>query len=213
MNIIHFDLGSHMAFAHNGNSDIGLIECGHADFIGTRAARAAQILQWLVALKDNLAANGIKFNVCHYERPFSRGFDATRCGWGIAGLIEAVFGSDCVVLDTTPQSIKSFALGSKKIVRTKMTSRERHDAAAAEKLAMIARAQELGYSGENEHEADAFLGLKYAETYCRKETQCLTPKTSQASTKSTGRSMPSRAAQGNNAQLSKTPTRKRSRSA
>jgi hypothetical protein len=208
MNIIHFDLGSHMAFAHNGNSDIGLIECGHADFIGTRAARAAQILQWLVALKDNLAANGIKFNVCHYERPFSRGFDATRCGWGIAGLIEAVFGSDCVVLDTTPQSIKSFALGSKKIVRTKMTSRERHDAAAAEKLAMIARAQELGYDGENEHEADAFLGLKYAETYCRKEIQCLTRKTSPSSTKSAGRSVPLAAKRGSRSASCKGHTEK-----
>jgi hypothetical protein len=187
MNIIHFDLGSHMAFAHNGCTDIGLVECDHFDVEGPRAVRAAKILAWLIALKDRCEYEGIKFDVAHYERPFARGFDATRCGWGIAGLIEAVFGNDCVVLDTTPQSIKSFALGSKKIARKKMTSAERRIAAAEEKLAMIVRAQELGYTGNNEHEADAFLGLKYAETYCQKEIQW-NPKISRPSTKNMAQS-------------------------
>ena len=165
MKIVHFDLGSHMAYAHNGW--IGEpIHVGHFDAEGSRQERAALILAWLFECKIEW---GVVFDVCHYERPFARGFDATRCGWGIAGLIEGVYGADCVVLDTTPQSIKSFALGSKKIARKKMTSAERRVAAANEKLAMIARARELGYTGDNEHEADAYLGLKYAEHYCRKE--------------------------------------------
>jgi hypothetical protein len=164
--IIHFDLGTNMAFAHNAD---GPIEVGRFVADGPRPVRAAQILAWLIATRDDWALLGTTFDVCHYERPFSRGYDATRCGWGIGGLIEAVYGDRCVVLDTTPQSIKSFALGSKKVARKKMKSAERRKAAAAEKLAMIARARELGYTGNNEHEADAFLGLKYAETYCRKE--------------------------------------------
>lgn len=164
MNIIHFDLGSNMALAHNGCGDVVVTD--HFVATGPRTERQAQILRWLVRRKEEFKKAGIKFDVCHYERPFARGFDATRSGWGIAGLIEGVFGNDCVILDTTPQSIKSFALGSKKIARKKMTSAERHAAAAAEKLAMIEAAQVLGYTGDNEHEADAFLGLKYAEKHC-----------------------------------------------
>jgi hypothetical protein len=179
MKIIHFDLGTHMAYAHNVG---GNVITNHFDADGLRPLRAAQTLQWLIRERALWDMMGVKFDVCHYERPFGRGFDATRCGWGIAGILEAFFGADTVVLDTTPQSIKSFALGSKKIARKKMTSAERRKAAADEKLAMIARARELGYDGNNEHEADAFLGLKYAEHFCRKEEQC-NPRTSLASTK------------------------------
>lgn len=160
--IIHFDLGTNMAFAHNG---YGHPICERFVSTGTRAQRAAQTLAWLLGRLAEMKAAGIKFDVAHYERPFARGYDATRCGWGLAGIIEAVFGEDCVVLDTTPQSIKSFALG-KAPARKKMTSKEKTAASKAEKLAMIARAQALGYYGDNEHEADAFLGLKYAEAFC-----------------------------------------------
>lgn len=167
MNIIHFDLGSNMALAHNGCGDVVITD--HFTAVGPRADRQAQILRWLVKRKSQFEKAGIKFKVCHYERPFARGFDATRSGWGIAGLIEGVFGNDCVILDSTPQSIKSFAL--EKIGRkpsrskTKMKSAERTAAALQEKLYMIEAAQAMGYKGNNEHEADAFCGLKYAEEY------------------------------------------------
>ncbi len=175
MNIIHFDLGSNMALAHNGCGDVVVTD--HFVATGPRSDRQAQILRWLVRRKEEFKKAGIRFGVCHYERPFARGFDATRSGWGIAGLIEGVFGNDSVILDSTPQSIKSFAIGKPKreatyvVVkgkkkRVKMTSAERHKAAAEEKLAMIEAAQALGYAGNNEHEADAFLGLKYAEKHC-----------------------------------------------
>lgn len=166
MNIIHFDLGSNMALAHNGCGDVVVTK--HFVAKGSRAQRMSQTLDWLVKVKYAAHEAGIKFDVAHYERPFSRGFDATRCGWGIAGLVESVFGNDCVVLDSTPADIKKFALG--KIKRVKMTSAEKKKANAAEKLAMIDVAQFWGYQGNNEHEADAFLGLKYAETEVRKTT-------------------------------------------
>lgn len=164
MNIIHFDLGSNMALAHNGCE--GVVVTKHFVAKGSRAERQAQTLAWLKRVRMEADLAGIKFDVCHYERPFSRGFDATRCGWGIAGLIEGVFGNDCVVLDSTPADIKKFALG--KIARKKMTSAEKKKANAEEKMAMIDAAQFWGYQGINEHEADAFLGLKYAETEVRK---------------------------------------------
>lgn len=166
LKIIHFDLGSNMAFAHNGCEEVVVTE--RKTFVGSRQERAAATLEWIVKRFGEMKKAGIKFDVVHYERPFARGFDATRCGWGLAGIIEAAAGHNTVVLDTTPQSIKSFALGSKKIARKKMESSERRKAAADEKLLMIARAQELGYPGDDEHEADAFMGLKYAEHYCQR---------------------------------------------
>jgi hypothetical protein len=198
MKIIHFDLGSNMAFAHNGCGDVVITD--HFVATGPRQQRQAEILRWLVRRRKELSLAGIKFDVVHYERPFARGFDATRSGWGIAGLIEGVFGSDTVILDSTPQSIKSFALGSKKIARKKMTSAERHAAAAAEKLLMIDAARALGYMGNNEHEADAYLGLKYAEQYTARGTeQCAivkhsrTPRSSKLSEQS-NRTAPSKRA-------------------
>lgn len=165
LKIIHFDLGTNMAFAHNGCD--GVIICERFVATGYRAQRAAQTLKWIWKRMTEAREAGITFDVAHYERPFSRGFDATRCGWGLAGIIEGFYGEDCVVLDTTPQAIKSFALG-KAPARVKMTSKEKIAASKAEKLKLIEVAQELGYYGDNEHEADAFLGLKYAEKYCVK---------------------------------------------
>lgn len=168
MNIIHFDIGSHMALAHNGCDGVVVVE--HFVATGARQHRAAQTLRWLARRSKEMKDAGIVFDVCHYERPFSRGFDATRCGWGLAGLVEAVFGGTTAGLDSTPQSIKSFALAKlgRKPTRTreKMKSALRAAAAAQEKLWMIEAAQLMGYEGDNEHEADAYCGLKYAEQFC-----------------------------------------------
>lgn len=167
MKIIHFDIGANMAFAHNGCGDVVVTELFKIE--GPRQGRAAGTLLWLARRVSDFRKAGIKFDLCHYERPFSRGFDATRCTWGLAGLIEGVFGNDCAMIDSTPQSIKSFALA--KISRVpsrskyKMKSADRLAAAKQEKLWMIEAAQTMGYEGDNEHEADAFLGFKYAEEY------------------------------------------------
>lgn len=167
MKIIHLDLGTNMAFAHNGCDGVVVVE--HFTSTGARPERAAQTLRWLAKRAKQMQDAGIAFNVCHYERPFSRGYDATRCTWGIAGIIEGVFGGNTVILDSTPQSIKSFAL--EKIGRvptrskTKMKKAQREAAAKQEKLWMIEAAQAMGYAGDNEHEADAYCGLKYAEHY------------------------------------------------
>lgn len=170
MNIIHFDIGTNMAFAHNGCDGVVVVE--HFTATGARQERAAQTLRWLAKRAKEMRDAGIKFDVCHYDRPFARGYDATRCLWGIAGIVEAVFGGDTVLLDSTPQSVKSFAL--EKIGRkptrskTKMKKADREAAAKQEKLWMIEAAQMMGYVGEHEHEADAFCGLKYAEEFCAK---------------------------------------------
>jgi Holliday junction resolvasome RuvABC endonuclease subunit len=83
-----------------------------------------------------------------YETPFARGRDATRCGWGSAGVIEAAASlAGLPVLDISVATIKKFATGS----------------GNAPKSEMIAAAQRLGYDGANEHIADAWCLLKYAE--------------------------------------------------
>lgn len=167
MNILHFDLGTNMALAHNACGDVIVTE--HFVASGPRAERAAQTLRWMAKRASEMKKAGLVINLTHYERPFSRGFDATRCTWGLAGIIEGVFGGHCAIIDSTPQSIKSFALAKIGRVpsrsKTKMKSKAREAAAAQEKLWMIEAAQFMGYQGTNEHEADAFCGLKYAEYY------------------------------------------------
>ncbi len=144
LKIIAFDLGSHMAVAHNLQ---GLPRVQHATFKGTRQERAGATLQWLVeGVMDRAVELGCDAVI--YERPFARGQDATRSLWGLAGLIEATAnaaGLPC--LDVTPAEIKKWATGCSK----------------ADKEDMIFTAGLYGYPGDNEHEADAFLLLKFAE--------------------------------------------------
>lgn len=144
MKIIALDLGSNMALAHNG-MDVPIVDS--KVFVGTRAHRAAAIYKWLT-LRFTEIQETCDIDLVVYERPFGRGMDATRCGWGIAGAIEiAATRRGWPVTDTDPQTIKKFATG----------------AGRAEKAAMIDAARRMGYTGHNEHEADAFCLLRYAE--------------------------------------------------
>lgn len=173
LKIIHFDIGSNMALAHNACDGVVVVE--HFVAKGPRQERAAQTLRWLLRRYREMTDAGISFDVCHYDRPFTRGYDASRCLWGIAGIVEAVFGGNTILLDSTPQSVKSFALAKidRKPARskTKMKKADREASAKAEKLFMIAAAQVMGYEGEHEHEADAFCGLRYAEEFCARGEQ------------------------------------------
>lgn len=152
MKIIHFDIGSHMALAHNGMGD-DVIVVEHKEFKGNRQERAAATLRWLLKRFKEMKAEGIEFDVVHYERPFARGQAPTRCLWGLAGVLEAAATiNGWPTLDSTPVEIKKFAGKAK-----------------ASKEDMIDFARKLGYHSANEHEADAYLGLKYALNYVRKE--------------------------------------------
>lgn len=145
MRIVAFDLGSNMAVAHNLYDDGERV--AHAEFKGKRVQRAAQTWLWLHEVFEGVAAAG-GCDVVVYERPFVRGQDATRSLWGIAGLIEARAGVDGYpVVDYTPSQIKEWAAGH----------------GNANKDAMIMAAYIRGYSGENEHEADAWCLMRYAE--------------------------------------------------
>lgn len=158
LKLIALDLGSNMALAHNGFDDV-VVTDGH-QFIGSRAERATLTLAWLDKRFGEIkkACPGILSVV--YERPFARGFDATRCGWGIAGLIEALAGKhEMAVVDQTPQAIKKFATGrgasGKKGTRGNAKKQQADSA-------MLAAANRMGYLGCDEHEADAYCLLMFA---------------------------------------------------
>lgn len=144
MKIIALDLGSYMALAHNG-MDVPIVDS--KVFAGHRSHRIYEIMDWLDRRFGEIDMV-CKIDLVVFERPFSRGMDATRSGWGIAGVIEAIATKyGWPVTDTDPQTIKKFAAGN----------------ARADKFRMIEAAREMGYTGVNEHEADAFCLLKYAE--------------------------------------------------
>lgn len=143
MKIAAFDLGSNIGIAENltnpeGNA-LGWV------LSGERQSRLAQLqlhLEWFFSQQAR------QFDVVIYERPFARGLGATRALWGYAGVLEAVaLNFQVPTIDMPPKTIKAFATGDGK----------------ADKQAMIAAAQIMGYCGENEHEADAWCLLRYAE--------------------------------------------------
>lgn len=147
MKIIHFDIGKNMAFAHNACGDVIVTE--HRLFDGPRAHRAGQTRLWLARrLKEIKAGPGLEAVV--YERPFARGRDATRCLWGLAGIIEAeATNAGLPVVDSENKQIKKFA------ALTGVATKEN----------LMDAARLLGYLGDIEHEADAYCGLKYAERF------------------------------------------------
>ena len=141
MNIIAFDLGSNMAWAFKLGRRLAT---GRAVYGGTRAERLAAVARDL----PNILGGKTKFDVLVYETPFARGLHATRSLWGIAGVLEAAaINNNMAVLDVSVPTIKKFATGK----------------GTAPKNAMIKAAKGFGYSGSDEHEADAVCLLKYAE--------------------------------------------------
>lgn len=142
------DIGANMAVAHNlyGTNDVRAL---HQLFKGGRVERAGATILWLADILDQLIAIQ-RPDFISYERPFARGHDATRCLWGIAGIIEALGGSRSIpVLDQENKSVKSFVAGN----------------GSATKDDMLLFASITGYPGENEHEADAWCQLRYAEAH------------------------------------------------
>lgn len=90
----------------------------------------------------------LKIECVVYERPFARGYHATRNLWGYAAMIEAAAAeAGCACVDITPGEIKSYTTGTGKASKAQMTEAMR----------------QRGYVGSNEHEADALCLLAYAE--------------------------------------------------
>lgn len=144
------DIGSNMAVAHNlnGTNDARV---AHKLFEGKRAQRAAATLVWLREIfaqaKDHPEGPP---DFIMYERPFARGRDATRSLWGLAGIIEALAADHgWPVLDVENKTLKAWATG-------------RGDASKDD---MGLFAFTTGYMGENEHEADTWCQLRYAEAH------------------------------------------------
>lgn len=146
MKIVAFDLGAHTACAHNLFGE-GKERVSHVDAKGERPQRFAELWQWLVNVAEGVKGAG-GCDAWIFERPFARGAGATRSLWGVAALIEATAAEyGWPVLDVTPNEIKKHATGR----------------GNAEKDDMLLAASCTGYAGENEHEADAWCLMRYAE--------------------------------------------------
>lgn len=141
MKIVAFDLGATFAWATNIYRGR---RCGVITLPGIRAHRLGAFAGWL--RDDNAWLR--QADVIVYETPFARGRDATRSLWGMAGVLEAgATELGLPVVDVAVPTIKKFATGSGR----------------GPKVDMIAAARRMGYRGRDEHEADAYCLLKYAE--------------------------------------------------
>jgi len=147
MKIIAFDLGSTWACATNDPSEKMVLLGQDADALhfvetGARPEKLAAFSRAVWALE------GQAVDLVIYERPFARGQAATRLLWGMAGILEAAaHAAGAAVLDISPAEIKKWATGN----------------GHASKEEMLVAARRMGYTGDNEHEADAFALLKMAE--------------------------------------------------
>lgn len=121
---------------------------GHGTIVAS-GDRPTRLRQMLDALYQRVIPRG---GVVIYYTPFARGADATRCQWGIAGVIEAVANlKDATVLDISEGTVRSFHGAPRSVPRPVL------------KAWALEKAQELGFDVRNDDEADAVLLLLYAE--------------------------------------------------
>lgn len=152
MRIAAFDLGTTWACAHNlPSAPVAYVWWGKKE--GARPQKlGACTLDW-GNLLTMFSHHGLEVVV--YERPFARGQAATRMLWGMAGILEgAAHNAGLPILDITPAEIKKWAASN----------------GHATKGDMMDAAIGLGYAGDNEHEADAYCLLKFAEATLTKES-------------------------------------------
>lgn len=123
--------------------------------------RHERMFEFKKALVGFLEAAEQPFDVVAYETPFNRGPDATRCGWGLAGIIEAIateYGA--AVVDIPNTTLKSWA-GIHIGRGAKGANESKFD---INKAPMIIKAEELTlweFPDLNEHQADAIVLWHY----------------------------------------------------
>lgn len=100
-----------------------------------------------------------QFDAVIYYTPFGRGADATRCQWGMAGIIEALATEHgAAVLDVEEGTVRAFH-GFKLPKGLAKGERRLHLKALA-----LAKVAELGYGGiKSDDVADAILLLEYTK--------------------------------------------------
>lgn len=125
------------------------VYCGALTAKGDRPTRFCKMWHGLVPL-----INLNRPDLIVYYRPFQRGDDATRCGWGVVGIIEALANNaDAAVCDVDEGTVRShFGIKS---------NAPKADRRADLKAQALVVAQSLGYDGNHEDVADAILLVEY----------------------------------------------------
>ena len=146
MKIVSIDLGKYMGL-YNG-------ETPRTVFLGDPPKkfgapyRPYRFAKWVLELNEYFLQE--EPDVVVYERPFARGLDATRSGWGYAGIIEAyIVIHGAVPLDVQNNTVRKWATGSGK--------------KAGSKQPMIDAAERLSGLKLDEHSADAVCIWHYTK--------------------------------------------------
>ena len=143
MKTLAIDIGSSIGMASNLPN--WLIPM-HKKYDGDRRQRAGEFMLAMNRILKDLKPFGLE--VVIYEDTFARGINAAKSLYGLIGVVEATcYSAGFTALWVPPSTVKKWATGQ----------------GNATKADMIAAAQMLGYAGEDEHEADAFCLLCYAE--------------------------------------------------
>lgn len=139
--ILALDIGSTIGWSLRMPD--GTVEYGEVNLYGVRPVKLAQLANWM---RDFMHFHTV--DVVVYERPFGRGQAATRMGWGMAGVIEAMATlNEAAVIDVHNASVKKFAAKR----------------GGAAKDYMLAACWAWGFDPQGEHAADAVCVLHYTE--------------------------------------------------
>lgn len=115
-----------------------------------RPVRLLKMWQGLVPV-----LNSAKVNLVVYYRPFTRGDDATRCQWGVAGIVEAIAtNAGAAVTDVDEGKVRSFYGIASKLPKGPLRRNELKEKA-------LAAAREIGYIGASIDGAEAALLVEY----------------------------------------------------
>jgi Holliday junction resolvasome RuvABC endonuclease subunit len=138
MKLVAIDLGKYMGL-YDGKTPCTIF-LGDPPKKFDAPYRPYRMAKWVLELNAYLLE--AQPDVVAYERPFGRGLDATRSGWGYAGIIEAyttIHGA--ALLDPQNNTVRKWATGSGK--------------KAGSKQPMIDAAERLSGLKLDEHSADA----------------------------------------------------------
>lgn len=103
-----------------------------------------------------------KVDLVVYYRPFTRGDDATRCQWGVVGIVEALaIQAGAAVTDVSEAKVRSHYGISSKLPKGARRRDELKEKA-------LAAAREIGYSLSSIDEAEAALLVEYTRANAKR---------------------------------------------
>ena len=109
--------------------------------------------------------NSSRVDLVTYYRPFTRGDDATRCQWGVVGIVEAIAtNAGAAVTDVSEGAVRSHYGIASRLPKGEARRKDLKEKA-------LAAARQVGYIGASIDEAEAVLLVEYTRANAKRATK------------------------------------------